>query len=131
MVRYIDDYHMEIGGVFGSDLYHICEFAERMDQLGNKVIPLRSSLPERCFVYVESANEIGIVDKGETGYRPANVTPEISITKQQGADYLNDAMGVSKAQAAAMKSGSLFGWEVKAANPANYDEQGNPKRPMR
>ena len=130
VARYIDDYHVEIGGVFGSELYHICEFAGHMEHLGNKVIPLRSSLPEKCFVYVESTNEIGIVDKGETGYRPANVTPEISITKQQGADYLNDAMGVSKAQAAAMKVGSLFGWEVKAANPVNYDDQGKPKRPM-
>ena len=28
--RYIDDYHTEIG----SNLYHICEFAERMDRIG-------------------------------------------------------------------------------------------------
>ena len=40
--RYIDDYHLEVG----SNLYHICEFAERMEQNGNTVIPLRSSLPE-------------------------------------------------------------------------------------
>ena len=33
--RYIDDYHLEVG----SNLYHICEFAEQMEQNGNTVIP--------------------------------------------------------------------------------------------
>ncbi len=31
--RYIDDYHVEVG----SNLYHICDFAERMEQAGNTV----------------------------------------------------------------------------------------------
>lgn len=34
--RYIDEYHTEIG----RSLYHICEFAERMEQNGNTVEPL-------------------------------------------------------------------------------------------
>lgn len=34
--RYIDDYHLEVGRT----LYHICEFAERMEQCGNTVEPL-------------------------------------------------------------------------------------------
>lgn len=33
--RYIDDYHLEVG----NSLYHICEFAERMEQNGNQVEP--------------------------------------------------------------------------------------------
>lgn len=48
--RYIDEYHLEVG----DNLYHICEFAERMEQNGNTVIPLRSSLPEQCYVYVQT-----------------------------------------------------------------------------
>lgn len=59
--RYIDEYHLEVG----NNLYHICEFAERMEQAGNTVIPLRSSLPEQCYVYVQTENEIGIVKKGK------------------------------------------------------------------
>ena len=39
--RYIDEYHLEVG----NNLYHICEFAERMEQAGNTAIPLRSYLP--------------------------------------------------------------------------------------
>ena len=34
--RYIDEYHIEVG----RSLYHICEFAERMEQNGNTVAPL-------------------------------------------------------------------------------------------
>lgn len=33
--RYIDDYHLEVG----KNLYHICEFAERMESVGSKVEP--------------------------------------------------------------------------------------------
>ena len=123
-VRYIDDYHVEIGETFNGHIYHICEFAERMSKVGAKVIPLRSSLPHKCFVYVESTDEIGIVERGEMGYWPAGVTPEKGVSKCKGVDYLNDAQGVTKAQAVAMKAGSLCGWETKAADPDYYNEQG-------
>jgi hypothetical protein len=33
--QYIDQVHLEVG----NNLYHICEFAERMEQAGNTVIP--------------------------------------------------------------------------------------------
>ena len=129
--RFIDEYHVEIGGSYGSSLYHICEFAERMEYLGNEVIPLRSSLPEKCFVYVESTDEIGIVERGEMGYWPAGVVPEKGISKRQSVDYLNDAQGVTKAQATAMKAGSLCGWATKAADPANYNDQGELQKQKR
>ena len=44
-------------------------------------------------------------------------------------DECNESGGVSKAQAAAMLAGSMFGWEVPAADPKNYDEQGQPIKP--
>ena len=34
--RFVDEYHTTIGG----NLYHICEFAERMEQIGAKYAPL-------------------------------------------------------------------------------------------
>ena len=122
--RYIDDYHMEVG----NSLYHICEFAERIAQAGATVIPLRSSLPEKCYVYLESTDEIGVVTRGESGYAPAEIRPEGDVSKRTGAEMLNDAMGVTKAQAAAMSAGSMFGWDAPAADPANYDEKGTPLR---
>ena len=122
--RYIDDYHLEVG----SNLFHICELAERLEQTGSTVIPLRADLPEKCFVYVESTNEIGIVTKGEKGYIPLGQKPE-GVSVREGAALLNETQGVTKAQAEAMKAGSLFGWDTPAADPKNYDDAGKPLRP--
>ena len=118
--RYIDDYHLEVG----DGLYHICEFAERMEQNGNTVIPLRSSLPEQCYVYVQTENEIGIIKKGESGYCKTNIAGGKPSERKALADEYNRKAGVSKAQAEAMKAGSMFGWHTPAADPKNYDENG-------
>ena len=45
VARYIDEYHVEIG--YGSNnLYHICEFAERIENNGAKVEPV-DKMPEK------------------------------------------------------------------------------------
>jgi len=41
-------------------------------------------------------------------------------------DEQNAKMGVSRAQEEAMKAGSMFGWDVPAADPKNYDDAGKP-----
>ena len=124
-VRYIDDYHAQIG----DNLYHICEFAERMQSVNAKVIPLRSSLPDRCYVYLATENVIGIIHKGERGYYKTDLVPESREEGKQTADGYNRNLGVSKRQAAAMAAGSMFGWETPAADPNSYDENGTPIRP--
>ena len=47
------------------------------------------------------------------------------------ADDRNASLGVGKAQIEAMLAGSMFGWDVPAADPKNYDGNGkllhNPK----
>lgn len=43
--RYIDDYHFEIGSGC-PDLYHICEYAERLQDTGSKAEPLER-MPEK------------------------------------------------------------------------------------
>ena len=119
--RFIDETHMECGSI----LYHICEFAERMEQAGNTVIPLRSSLPEKCFAALKSTGEVIIVHRGVKGYTPTEQRPE-GMSGQEGADALNAQLGVTKAQAAAMLAGSMFGWACPGADPACYDAQGLP-----
>lgn len=122
--RYIDETHLEVG----NNLYHICEFAERMQRNGVKTIPLRSSLPEKCFSTLESTGEMIVITKGEKGYTPTGIYPQ-SDSPKNGASALNAANCVTKAQEAAMVAGSMFGWETPAADPKNYDEQGIPIRP--
>ena len=123
--RYIDADHLEVG----KDLSHICQFAEIMERNGNAVIPLRSSLPEQCYSVLPSSNEIIIVKKGETGYYRTDIHGEDRTDSLRIVDEQNQAGSVSKAQAAAMLAGSMFGWHTPAADPKSYDEQGQPIRP--
>lgn len=129
--RYVDDYHLETSSHRGTNLYHICEFAEVWEQNGcTEMIPLRKSLPERCFGFLQATGEIVVLQKGQKGYAPTDKYAE-NETPQECVDSLNRAMDVTKAQASAMMAGSMFGWDAPAADPANYDEQGIPTRPGR
>ena len=121
MARYVDDCHAEIGGSF----YHIREFAEWMECSGCQVIPLRSSLPEKCFSITSTADEIVIITKGERYRRPAGARAE-GVTAREGATAANEAMGVTRAQEAAMVFGSIYGWDKPGADPNYYNEQGEP-----
>lgn len=125
--RYIDEYHLEVGG--SCNLYHICQFAEMMERNSNTVIPLRSSLPEQCYGILPNTGELIIVKKGESGYYRTDVSGGSKEENRALADEYNRKLGVNKAQAAAMLAGSMFGWAVPAADPKNYDENGQPVRP--
>lgn len=122
--RYIDDCHVEIG----SELYHICQFAEIMERNGNSVIPLRNSLPHVCYGKVPEKRAIVMFERGFDGYRSASAITK-GRTNQKLVDELNSELGVSKAQAAAMQGGATLGWDTPAADPKNYDEQGQPIKP--
>ena len=122
--RYIDDCHVEIG----SELYHICQFAEIMERNGNSVIPLRSSLPAVCYGKVPEKRAIVMFERGFDGYRSASFATK-GRTSQKLVDELNGELGVTKAQAAAMLAGAMRGWADPAADPKNYDEQGQPIKP--
>ena len=122
--RYIDDYHVEIG----DNLYHICEFAERMKMTGATVIPIRSSLPEQCFSVLQSTGSVIALQRGKDGYLVTDddCTPE---SARRVADLLNRKLGVTKVQEAAMSAGSMFGWDTPAADPKNYDAEGRAVKP--
>ena len=124
--RYIDECHVEIGGGWNS-LYHVFQFAEVMEQNGSTVIPLRSSLPAQCFSVLPSSGELILLTRGENGYSPCYdfSTPD-ARQNREFADDCNVKNGVTKAQEAAMLAGSMFGWQTPAADPKNYDEQGQP-----
>ena len=128
--RFIDETHFEIGGGYSSALYHICEFAERLEQSHGSVIPLRSSLPAQCFCVRPSSGELILLTRGERGYVPCGEFSTLDSRQNRAfADARNKENGVTKAQEAAMLAGSMFGWQTPAADPQNYDEQGQPIKP--
>jgi len=122
--RYIDEYHLEVG----NNLFHICEFAERMEDNGNTVLPLRSSLPEQCFSVLPSDGTIITVTRGVQGYQKMGIVTS-GKSNREAADAANKAAGVTKAQEAAMLAGSMFSWAAPAADPKNYDADGKPLTP--
>lgn len=118
--RYIDDSHVEVG----DDLYHICEFAERMEQCGATFIPLRSDLPEVCYSILPSTGDVIIIKHGESGYYRCEYSTEDKAFNREFANDRNANLGVSKAQVEAMLAGSMYGWDVPAADPKSYDVNG-------
>lgn len=57
--------------------------------------------------------------KGVSGYVEA---PELA--KHYSVEEANALIGVSPAEAKAMEAGSMFGFDVPAADPDNYPEAG-------
>ena len=122
--RYIDETHAEIG----KNTYHICEFAQHMEDCGATYAPAEPLIPEMCYSTLPSSGEVIKVFRGDRSYIPLKM-PIDSATARKYADDKNRRLGVSKAQEAAMLAGSMFGWSVPAADAKNYDENGNPRRP--
>ena len=123
--RFIDEYHTAVG----SNRYHICEFAQQMKQDHSTVIPLRSSLPESCFSFLDDTGEMILIERGATEYRRTGLWVQGGYTPQEGAAAFNEMVGTTRAQEAAMKAGAFSGWASPAADPKNYDEQGQPIKP--
>ena len=68
--------------------------------------------------------------QGETVQHPVYIPIE-GRTARESVTAENQIIGVTRAQEAAMLAGSLFGWDTPAADPKNYDEQGQPIKPKR
>lgn len=136
--RFIDEYHTEIG----TNLYHICEFAERMEQNGSIYVPepeqaaiaaqpaekRKNGLPVFCYSTLPSDGTLIVIKNGEAGYYPSRLTVQ-GKSPRETADFVNGRTGVTKAQEAAMLAGSLFGWDCKAADPRAYDKNGQLRKP--
>lgn len=125
--RYVGETHMECG----NNLYHICEFAERMEQAGNTVEPVKPIIPAICYSILPSSGEVIQIRNGEAGYYPTRTEWMNDSEKKDYVMHQNRLLGVSKAQEAAMLAGSMFGWNVPAADPRSYDKDGKPKPPSR
>ncbi|MFT8889668.1 MAG: DUF4316 domain-containing protein [Ethanoligenens sp.] len=76
------------------------------------------NLPEISYVRNLSDGQVVAIKRGESGYYP--------YSTEKTVEELNQTLGVTKAQAAAMQFGSMFGWDVPGANPAAYDTNGIP-----
>ena len=79
-------------------------------------------LPLHCWAKFDG--NIVHIHRGTKGYTPCPALDKI----EADVDHYNNTLSVTKAQAAAMLAGSMFGWDVPGANPDNYDEDGKLKQ---
>lgn len=118
--RFIDEYHVEVG----ITLFHICEFAERMEKSDVKYTPIIPALPDFCYSTLPSTGELIQIKFGTHGYSSCTVPPEWKGKERKLADQYNAKLNVSKQQEAAMIHGSKYGWNTKDANFRNYNKLG-------
>lgn len=123
--KYLDPTHFEAGNY----CWHICEFAERMEQNKTRYapFPLPDNMPFRCYAVNRISGDMILLKYGENGYFKCNYSLYSKTENQRKADEINACLGVTKAQAAAMYGGSMFGWDKPIADPANYNEDGTMK----
>lgn len=86
-------------------------------------------LPSFCMSTRSSDGYLIIITHKESGYKVADISTEDAAENKYLAKYINKLMDVTPAQEAAMVAGSMFGWNVPAANPRNYDEDGKAIKP--
>lgn len=123
--EYIDDYHFSLNG----ECYHICQFAETLEKNGASCAPEDPAdpvLPLQCYSTLPSTGELILIYRGKDGYSPCGASTDDPKENLRMAEVRNTRHGVSKAKEAAMVAGSMFGWNVPAADPKNYDSNGNP-----
>lgn len=118
--RFIDEYHLEVN----DNIYHICEYAEKLMMNNATVIPLRNSLPDKCYFYDKTHNVIGIINKGEPNYDIHSAGSNKMADNYRKVKELNQVDKVTVAQVKAMEYGAFHGWDKPAADPKSYDALG-------
>lgn len=126
--EHIDDYHVRVG----NGVYHICEFAERMERAEIPYGPeVPQPLPDRCYSTLPSSGDLIQINRGQKGYKIApDSSPHPEINAKMAAD-INERRHVTPQQEAAMLGGALHGWASPKARTSSYDLHGTPIKPQR
>lgn len=84
-------------------------------------------LPEACLSLMPSDGKLIYIERGYKGYHASNWDTGNRVENRKIADYYNEKLGVTKAQEEAMLGGSMFGWDVSAADPKRYENLPPPE----
>lgn len=81
-----------------------------------------AKLPDLCYsVHIESGDTV-VLKKGEKGFYDTGYGAQGDAV----VDRLNERLGVTRQQRAAMELGSLVGFHAPGADPDRYDANGKP-----
>ena len=87
---------------------------------------LAEGLPEMCFSTLLTTGDLICIKRGETGYYPSDWDAGDKERNVELADQLNEELGVTMQQRKAMEVGSMCGWDVPGADPAEYQKDHDP-----
>ena len=84
-------------------------------------------MKDLCYTYIFSTNTIGVIHRGEAGYYKTDIAKCNNITTAQEGEVLvaelNEKLGLTTKEVLAMQYGSMFGWDIPAANPNNWTDK--------
>ena len=86
----------------------------------------KHKLPDHCFSVQPDSGELVILQQERPYIQSFDSNDPVDV-RRQVADDLNEAMGVTKAQAAAMLMGALHSFDQPCAWPWQYDQNGDPR----
>jgi hypothetical protein len=84
-------------------------------------------LPEACLTLLPSNGCLIYIERGQQGYHTSNWETGDPSHNRLIADEYNQKRGITKAQEEAMLNGSMFGWDVPAADPTRYENLEQPE----
>jgi len=91
--------------------------------------PVADGLPKMCYAMNDVTKRLILIRRGEAVYHELQDDESLLLAATPGVvDRLNGTLGVTPAQREAMVAGSMFGWNVPAADPTRYDAEGHPIR---
>ncbi len=92
----------------------------KLNQKQQEEIKMNKKLPEICYSYLRTNNEIILLKNGEKGYYKTDFA--LPKTREEAKAIVkdrNEKLGVSRLQRACMEIGSMFGFNVPGADPDN------------
>lgn len=98
----------------------------------NDVLENLKKLPDMCAKPHPYNGTVIIIKRGVMGYYDAPALLQYAsgrgLTTAEKIEAFNEAHGATKRHIAAMEVGSMFGWEIPAADIDLYDDDGKPIR---
>lgn len=92
-----------------------------MNEKLNEQKPVAEGLPELCFTTLPGTDKLICIKRGELGYYLLSWNTDDRQRNEELADYNNERLGITSNQKKAMEVGSMYGWDVPGADPANYE----------